>query len=324
MNKRKPKPITCSVCGVEKCSPCGQFVGGSIDYKTRTGVCKGCAKGQKPVIEVYSSGRGIGDTISALYAVWGMVKAGHKVRYHAKNYDWLSRVKPIDGLEIVREGGNVGVDMNANYTGQLRSGVSRKQWYCDNLARGLGLDSFSAAVPEVDKVPGAKVIDAEKYVILSPFSAYTTREWPKSHWQRLADLIYEAGCLPVALGGAGNAQQRRLEDYFSVTKAVWFWGQSAEWVQDAMLHAEAVIGNDSGMVHVASLLGVKSVAIHAQISPEALWDCTDVIPVFSGESCAGCAWDGAKGWRKSCDNAGCSALMGITPSSVMTALRASR
>lgn len=41
MNTREKPPIICSVCKQEHCAPCGKFA--TIDYKTRTGVCRGCA-----------------------------------------------------------------------------------------------------------------------------------------------------------------------------------------------------------------------------------------------------------------------------------------
>lgn len=44
MKNIEKKPIVCRECGKEFCVPCGQFAAGSIDWKTREGVCKKCEK----------------------------------------------------------------------------------------------------------------------------------------------------------------------------------------------------------------------------------------------------------------------------------------
>ena len=104
---------------------------------------------------------------------------------------------------------------------------------------------------------------------------------------------------------------------FDGTPCDWFWGMSPEWVGDVFLESSAVIGNDSGMAHMAGMLGVPTLAVHAQVKPEQLWNHTDVAAVYPGEiSCAGCNWQGGKGWNPRCD-AACSALFSVSAERVL-------
>ncbi len=296
--------------------PCGKFA--EIDYKTRTGVCRKCTLKDKDIIECRHSVSGIGDAITAVYAAAGAAAQGHPVRLYSKQAHWLTRAS-FPGLEIIADDSKNGIDLYAGYNESLKAGTCRKQWYADNLARGAGLDPFVPVAPHVDTTILEQRIDSPKYVVLSPFSAWQGREWPTAHWACLAHLLQDAGYDVIAIDGVGNGQ--RLRETFETTSAKWFWGLSPEWVTDALLGAHALIGNDSGMAHLAGMLGVKTIVIHAQVSPEQLWGCTDVISVFSKEPCAGCGWQHEKGHRHSCEKFGCSALMGIGAERVISMLK---
>ena len=181
-------------------------------------------------------------------------------------------------MEIVAGDNPNGIDLYAGYNESLKAGTGRKQWYANNLARRAGIESFSPVAPNVNKTIIEKRIGSERYVLLAPFSAWSGREWPAAHWARLTHQLHDEGFEVIAIDSTGDG--RRLKETFSSTPAKWFWGQSPEWVTDAMLGAHAFIGNDSGMAHLAGMLGVRTIAVHAQVSPVQLWRHTDIIPVF--------------------------------------------
>lgn len=266
------------------------------------------------VIDCYLSSPGIGDAICGVYAASGLASMGHRVRLHSKHTRWLERAS-FPNLQIITSENEIGIDFYQNYNKSLRAGTCRKQWYADNLARGAGIESFAPVAPMVDKTIHEKRIDFERYVLISPFSAWRGREWPAAHWIRLAYELHDEGYAVIAIDGVGDGL--RLKETFSSTPAKWFWGQSPEWVTDAMLGAHAFIGNDSGMTHLAGMLGLRTIAIHAQVSPAQLWGYTETIPVFSDALCAGCSWQSERGHRQSCEKFGCSALMGIGPLQVL-------
>jgi ADP-heptose:LPS heptosyltransferase len=274
----------------------------------------------KTAVDVHTGGTGIGDAITALYAACGAAKAGHKIRFHTDKKAWLSRAF-YPNVEIVQSAAPVGIDVNPGYEEQLKTAPDRKQWYCDNLARAMEVEPFAPVAPDADQHVRQKRIDfgGKKYVLLSPFSAWSSREWPRRHWQELARLFVRRGWVVVALGG--NHDEARLQEYFGgISGAHWFWGMEPEWIADAMLEAEAVIGNDSGMAHYAAMLGVKTIAIHAQTLPHQLWSKTNVISVQSQNyDCLGCNWKLERGFRPEC-NHGCGALEDVTPMQVVKAV----
>jgi ADP-heptose:LPS heptosyltransferase len=145
---------------------------------------------------------------------------------------------------------------------------------------------------------------------------WKTREWPAMHWTRLTHLLTNSGYEVVALGS--HLDKERLETTFTRTYAFWGAQQEPEWIIDVMLGAEAVIGNDSGLTHLAGLLGIPTLALHAHLPPQTLWDCTEVVSLTPETNCVFCRWQWANGYNEDCDTA-CSALATISPDRVLRA-----
>jgi hypothetical protein len=314
VNNLPKQPILCWKCAAEICVPCGQAAAHEVDWKTRTGLCSKC----KPrVIECFNFGAGIGDAVTAMYAVSGAAAAGHQVKFYSAQAHWLSRAS-FPGVEVVPSQDKIGIDLYTGYNQNLKAGTSRKQWYCDNISRAAGVPKFTPAVPKVNRRVQEKRIALDDYVLLAPFSAWHTREWPGVHWARLAALLADRGLRVAAIGGWSEGA--KLAETFSGTSAQYYYGCDSEWVQDAILGARGVVGNDSGMAHLSGMLGVPTVAVHAQVTAEQLWSDTDVLSVAAKNmSCVGCGWRIERGWRRACENQ-CSALYSTSPEQVMEAL----
>jgi hypothetical protein len=88
---------------------------------------------------------------------------------------------------------------------------------------------------------------------------------------------------------------------------------------DAMLGAACVLGNDSGMTHVAGLLGVPVIAVHAHLPPDFLFAHARVASVTPASDCTFCRWQPDRGYNTACD-AACSALGTIGPEEVLRAV----
>ena len=160
--------------------------------------------------------------------------------------------------------------------------------------------------------------DFDRYIVLAPFSAWARRDWPGANWTRLTLLLREAGFEVVAIGIAADAP--RFNEVFSQTTVLWAIDHPPEWVMDAMLGAACVIGNDSGMTHVAGLLGAPAVALHAHLPPEFLFSHAEVKSLAPKTSCTFCRWQPDKGYNTACD-AACSALATVGPEDVLRAVR---
>lgn len=311
MNTLPKQPITCRKCGFE-CAVC-KFA--EVDWSTRRGLCNKCVA--SPVLHCYHSSVGIGDAIVAAYAACGAAAAGHQTVLHSTQSHWLSRAS-YPGLQIAAQQNPRGTDLYAGYGASLKAGTCRKQWYCDNLSRSVGIEPFAPAAPIIDSTIREKRIPIENYVVLCPTSAWRVREWPEIHWTRLAILLREQGVNVVGIGGHRDGE--RLANIFGATGATWYWGASPEWVFDVLLGSRGFVGNDSGMAHLAAMLNVETVAVHAQVSAEQLWGGTGVLSVMPDTQCAGCNWQRERGWREPCANL-CSALQTISPETVLETIK---
>jgi ADP-heptose:LPS heptosyltransferase len=88
-----------------------------------------------------------------------------------------------------------------------------------------------------------------------------------------------------------------------------------------VLESDAVIGLDSGMIHVAGLLRVPAICIHAHLPPEFLFSHAPTIrSVTPATGCVFCRWQEDRGFMEGCGTAG-SALAVVGPEAVRAALK---
>lgn len=302
-------------------------------------------KQRKPV-HVANHAYGIGDAITGLHAAAAMADAGRAVVYHTRFARWLQRASH-SLLTITEAAPPKGTrDMDADYAEQLRYAPEKVAWYAGQAGwtklplseqreeKGMGGKGIRRKVEKLrdaEKLSGSFVhpltinrevgiprLDFPKYVLLAPFAAWEARDWPETHWRRLAWLLKEAGYEIVAIGTKDEAE--RMERTFNKSYAYWAIDHDPEWVMDAMLEADAVIGLDSGMIHVAGLLGVPAVCIHAHLPPEFLFSHAPTVKsVTPATGCVFCRWQEDRGFMEGCATA-CSALAVVGPEQVMEAL----
>lgn len=288
-------------------------------------------KGVPRKLHVFNSAYGIGDHIVSLYACVGAVRAGMEIVFHTRFPQWLERAQH-PGLTITGElppglpapssnGGSPQpnlpkgvIDLNHDPIFQVRFGTNRALWYADAVRPGL-----KPGLPrKIDRRIRVPRFDFDRYVVLAPFSAWVRRDWPAPNWTRLTHLLRQAGFEVVAIGTSSDA--KRFEEAFTQTTAMWAIDHSPEWVMDAMLGATCVIGNDSGMSHLAGLLGVPTLAIHAHLTGDFLFLPAEVTSITPKTTCAFCRWQPENGYNSACD-AACSALSTVGPEDVMKAFR---
>jgi FkbM family methyltransferase len=232
-------------------------------------------------VTVQSTCEGIGDMICALYACCGIADAGFEVFFYAKHTSWLKRASypnvHILDAEVLSIPDNA-IDLGMRYGQQTRNATCRKQWYCENfrLAKGIFEFGINPAIPEVDftRKDGSRH-ELGEYVVISPFSHDTGRNWENVKWIDLVSQLTELG-IHCAVIDAPD-QQSRVADVFGGLQNVTFHiGQSANDVSDLMLQSKGFIGIDSGMTHFAGLLRVPSVAVTTQFPSSLLWGLTGI------------------------------------------------
>jgi heptosyltransferase-1 len=112
-----------------------------------------------------------------------------------------------------------------------------------------------AGRPEGQLPPGA-------FVLASPLSGWRSKQWPLEYYARLAERLRREAGVPLVLNGPPSER----EALAGVAGAVLHLS-SIEGLIDATRRAAAVVGLDSGPLHVAAALGKPGVAIFGPTDP---------------------------------------------------------
>ena len=266
---------------------------------------------------------GIGDAVTGYYAAVQVADAAQQpVLYHTRLPQWLERVEhPL--VMVTDEAPPSGTpDMDVDYAEQLRYARDKVAWYRQwagaDFRKGL-TGARSRGQSKTDREIRIPRLEFSRYVILAPFAAWESRDWPQANWRRLAWLLDQVGITPVAIGVGKEAE--RMQQTFDQSNAYWAVDHLPEWIMDAMLGAEAVIGLDSGMVHLAGLLQVPTLCIHSHLPPEFLFSAAPTVKSVTPQTdCVFCRWQEDRRYTTACGKA-CSALGTVGPEAVMTAMK---
>ena len=227
-----------------------------------TGCGRGC-RGYSAALSIHHSARSIGDEVVALYAACGLADESDKaVVLHARHAPWLAGVEH-PGVTI-RQGDGTGADCQIDFKGEVREsrkGVSRAEWYSRKVAEQLGVPVFTPTRPTFVTKP-ARVIDGP-YTLLVPFANGADRDWPGERWRQLAVALLGQGQRVEATAASWGDQPARIRAMFAGLSVGLHVARQAARVVGLIAHASAVVGNDSGMAHIAGLHQVPTVVVQA-------------------------------------------------------------
>jgi lipopolysaccharide heptosyltransferase I len=100
------------------------------------------------------------------------------------------------------------------------------------------------------------------FVLASPLSGWTAKQWPLEHYAALAARLRRETSLPLVLNGPASARAALA----GVPDTLPHWSSIAGLI-DATRRAAAVVGVDSGPLHLAAALGKPGVAIFGPTDP---------------------------------------------------------
>ena len=130
-----------------------------------------------------------------------------------------------------------------------------------DLARAAGAVSLLRSFPLPAGRPEGD-LPQSGFVLASPFAGWNSKQWPLENYARLAQCTREELGLPLVLNGAPSARPA-LE---SVAGAIVHVSSIAGLI-DATRRATAVVGVDSGPMHLAAALNKPGVAIFGPTDP---------------------------------------------------------
>jgi len=114
----------------------------------------------------------------------------------------------------------------------------------------------------------------QDYIIVAPFSNDFLKDWPSHHYRELIELFYREINLDVKIVGTlnqrafGNELVRELPGHRVANLCgVVKWSDMERLISGAAL----VIGNNSGIPHYSSKLGIPTICIFGGMHSEAEW-----------------------------------------------------
>ena len=194
-----------------------------------------------------------------------------------------------------------------------------------DVVRAVGCDVKRAVFPiciTADEAAAAVAIAGQAgidltspYVILSPGANWPNKRWPTTFFAALADKLRQDGLTPVLSGGPGDAVLAAEITAAAAAPPVDLTGKtSLKQLAHVIKNARALVGGDTGPMHLAAALATPVVALHGP---------TDTIrngpygpghkALVTAHECAGC-------WRRACPK-GRDCLAGITVEAVHDAVR---
>jgi heptosyltransferase-1 len=98
------------------------------------------------------------------------------------------------------------------------------------------------------------------FVLASPLAGWKSKQWPLAHYRELASLLHRELGIPLVLDGPDGA------DFAEAQPAIAHHSTLAGLVH-ATRRATAVVGVDSGPLHLAAALGKRGVAVFGPTDP---------------------------------------------------------
>ena len=133
-------------------------------------------------------------------------------------------------------------------------------------ARGVpARESISLPLPAGSPEPHLPACD---FVLTSPFAGWKAKEWPPEYFAELAATLHRETGLPLLIDCAPSQEQEARHIVEVAPKdACRLHASSVEGLIAATRRARAVVGVDSGPVHLAAALGRPGVAIFGPTDP---------------------------------------------------------
>ena len=104
-------------------------------------------------------------------------------------------------------------------------------------------------------------LPAGPFVLANPFAGWAAKEWPLAHYEPLAEALKQEGLALVL-----NVSPRRRREIEGLA-GVQVHSSSLPGLIDATRRATAVLGLDSGPIHLAAALGKPGVALYGPTDP---------------------------------------------------------
>lgn len=203
------------------------------------------------------------DTPSALWESWQNLRAG---RYDFA-VDFQGLLKSALTASFARPGEIFGYAQPREraaalfYSHKINSRSSHVVDQHLDLAAAAGAASALRTFPLPAGQAGSALPESE-FVLASPLAGWRSKQWPLEHYAALARLLRQEFGVPLVLDGPASAMPLFAQIEDAVAHASTLQG-----LLYATRRAAAVVGVDSGPMHIAAALGKPGVAIFGPTDP---------------------------------------------------------
>lgn len=282
---------------------------------------------------------GIGDGLVALPFVYGLRRKhpgarvklllrGHQMQLCSTLYDdCQSQDTALKGATIPVPEGTT--QYRTNHTGFWSredeaadlAGTSRLGLICKRFEVEPSFDvkpTVAAAdvAAAAARLPGLFVDKTEQpIVVLAPGANKFIRAWPLENFVWLAQDLKRLGYRVIVIGNTS----RNLEGYWLSMKVIWMPSLPPVMLLALLKSAALFVGNDSGLTHLAGLLGTPAIGICGVSRGHVVFGgYPTVTPLQAPKHCTGCHLLGQRGWVEAC-SASCRALLELPVRAVLSA-----
>ena len=250
LNEHPLSPRTCPECFIFASHPVVVSNDKSESYRGPKFYSDG-----SPVVvrQIVVEADGIGDALLGLTAAEGLRRQGVYVVYVCRHEYQREFCRLFTGYDEITTIIRPEVPTFYPWTPQAEACYCLPRW--EHYA---GVCGTTAVLPELRELPAEAVTWSDRFrdvVALSPLSVQEQRCWPLEQWLELERLLIDRGERTAILAGKREVNQCAA---FQGEKII---GQPAVRVATAILQAKVLIGNDSGMAHLAGMLRKDVVAL---------------------------------------------------------------
>lgn len=271
-------------------------------------------------------GHGLGDLMTALWLAEGLRVSNRHVLFYVPS-DEVERRTILTrfpfGLTSDPKGAIVfgqGSTARRHELEVVRDSASRAEAWGATLPGNPKPERPILSLTDEDKVGGRTIVEEfgqqfpeRPTVMLFPTAAWAARMWPLAYWMDLTWMLHAA-----KVNVAGFFSQKDKHDYPTLTALPrFYYGIGWPVLMAAMLRSSLVVGNDSGPVHVAGMVGAEALAVCGpQLRCFEHCPTVEVLAIRREEmGCVGCGFRGERGYRAACDFQ-CRAMMELGPEKV--------
>jgi heptosyltransferase-1 len=116
--------------------------------------------------------------------------------------------------------------------------------------------------------PPVKISLPDSYIVCLHGTSKTEKEWSESNWILLGKEMAQKGISVVLPWGNDREQARALRIAENTSNALVLPKCNLEELASIIQHAKAVIGMDTGLMHIAAALGKKGIGLYPVTQPE--------------------------------------------------------